>query len=321
MHAYPQARMIGLDWGTSSLRAYLMGPDGAWLDHRQRPWGVRALPSDGFAGALDDILAGWPASPLLAAGMIGSRQGWQETDYQELPAGEDTLVAGLQTVGDPKARGMRIVPGLQDPASGDVMRGEETQVFGALALEPSLTESSRLILPGTHSKWVNIRNGCVTGFSTLMTGELFAVLRDHSILGAGRPAKAPDPAQERAAFDLGVATAKDAGAVGALGRLFSTRTLVLSSRLAPDQAPAYLSGLLIGEEWRIARTAGWLEPQTPLCLVGDTALCARYQLAARHFGLPQPRVIEHATSQGLWRLAGASRMLSVESALPSGGHE
>lgn len=315
MHAFPHARLIGLDWGTSSLRACLVGPDGACLDYRERPWGIRALPSGGFPGALDAILAGWPSAPVLACGMVGSRQGWQETAYRELPADEKTLVAGLVGVRDPLARGMRIVPGLRDPGSWDVMRGEETQAFGALAMEPSLAETSRLVLPGTHSKWVHIRDGRITGFNTLMTGELFAVLNNHSILGAGRTAEAPDPAAEREAFDLGVANARDAGAVGALGLLFTTRTLVLAERLAPDRAPAYLSGLLIGEEWRIARSAGWLEADVPLCLVGQARLCGRYQQAARLFGLAQPRVIEHASARGLWRIAETSRIVSTDTSL------
>jgi 2-dehydro-3-deoxygalactonokinase len=183
------------------------------------------------------------------------------------------------------------------------MRGEETQVFGALALEPSLTEQALVILPGTHSKWVRTQYASITGFTTLMTGELYAILRKHSILGSDLPVHAPEPPYDEAAFDRGVKTARDSGAAGVLRHLFSARALVMAKRLEICQVPSYLSGLLIGEEWRIAHTAGWLDSDTPLRLVAEATLGLRYLRAATHFSVPEPRLVEQACAHGLWRIA------------------
>jgi 2-dehydro-3-deoxygalactonokinase len=180
----------------------------------------------------------------------------------------------------------------------NVMRGEETQILGALSLAPDLEKNSLVILPGTHSKWVSVHEARIIDFATYMTGELFAVLRDHSILG--RPAKAVAGASgiDWPAFERGASAVRDsAGGLSAL--LFSTRTLVLAGQMEPAHSLDYLSGLLIGEEFRVARP----ETQQPLTVIGDPALCARYQRAAALFGLSAPRLIENPCATGLWRIA------------------
>ena len=302
--------LIGLDWGTSSLRAMLFDGEGNVHETRHRPWGARQLPEGGFAAALAAITEGWPPCPMLAAGMVGSRQGWREVPYVEAPADAHALAHGLLAVDLGDGRQLHIVPGVRDSARPDVMRGEETQVVGALELEPRLPEGTPLVLPGTHSKWVRLVQRRIAGFATLMTGELFALLRGHSILAVP---DAPPPAGIDAGrhFDDGVRAARESGAAGALTRLFGARTLMLDGRLPAAAVPDYLSGLLIGEEWRAALAAGWLDRGIAPVLVGDEALCQRYRRAAAVFGLPAPAWIADAAARGLWRIAHAAGLAGV----------
>ncbi|HTJ90681.1 MAG TPA: 2-dehydro-3-deoxygalactonokinase [Acidocella sp.] len=297
--------LLALDWGTSSVRAYLLGTDGAIVDTRAEPWGIMHTPGGDFAAALTMLTGPWrdrfPGLKAIASGMIGSAQGWREAPYCEAPAGAAELAAALVTVGTGNGA-LYLVPGVRRGGQNpNVMRGEETQILGALSLAPDLEKDSLVILPGTHSKWVSVQEARIIDFTTYMTGELFAVLRDHSILG--RPAKA---VQREAgalgidwpAFERGASTVRDsAGGLSAL--LFSTRTLVLTGQMDPAHSLDYLSGLLIGEEFRIARP----ETQQPLTVIGDPALCARYQRAAALFGLSAPRLIENPCATGLWRIA------------------
>ncbi|WP_158881554.1 2-dehydro-3-deoxygalactonokinase [Rhodanobacter sp. L36] len=300
--------LIGLDWGTTRLRAMLFDGDGAVHETRERPWGIRHLPDGGFDAALSSICEGWPQVPVLAAGMVGSRQGWREVGYADTPADVDVLMAGIVAVRSADGRQLGIVPGVRDSASMDVMRGEETQVIGALACRPELSGRAQLLLPGTHSKWVEVRDGRIVRVSTMMTGELYAVLREHSILGAGIP-EADATTTNHEAFDAGVRIARDSGAAGVLTRLFSARALMLAGRLALDAVPDYLSGMLIGEEWRAGLASGWLLPDTSPLLVGDERLCARYARAATLFRLPEADCISDASAHGLWRIGRAAALV------------
>jgi 2-dehydro-3-deoxygalactonokinase len=290
--------LIGLDWGTSSLRAYRL--DGGRIgETRHRAWGLRQLPDGGFDAALSAITEGWPTLPRLACGMVGSRGGWHEMPYLDLPAGATQIGHALGRLSAADGMDVHLVPGLRDPRGPDVMRGEETQLVGALALRPSLVGASSWILPGTHSKWATVRDGKITGFRTLMTGELFALLQRHSILGTGAAAAAASPE----AFARGVVAARDSGAAGALSRLFSARALMLDGALAPEAVPDYLSGLLLGEEFRAAIADGLVRRGTPLQLIGDATLCERYRRAATHFDIELDPPPEDAAAHGLWQLA------------------
>lgn len=297
--------LIALDWGTSSLRAFRFDGAGRLGETRARPWGIRHLPEGGCDAALAGVTAGWPALPRLACGMVGSRNGWREMPYLDLPAGAAQLGDALGAVRAADGMDVHLVPGLRDPRGPDLMRGEETQLIGALALRPELGATCTFILPGTHSKWAVVRDGAVCGFRTLMTGELFAVLRQHSILGATSAAAADDAD----AFARGVASARDSSAAGALSRLFSARALMLDGALAPASVPDYLSGLLIGEEFRAALADGLARRDAPLQLIGDTALCERYRRAAALFDVELPPPIPDAAAHGLWRLAAQAGLI------------
>lgn len=314
----PRPRLIGLDWGTSSLRAYLMDEDGRVLETRERPWGIRHLPAGGFDAALDSTLAGWPDLPLLASGMVGSRGGWREVPYVELPANLDAVVRALGFVDSASGRRVHLVPGLRNVITADVMRSEETEIFGALALQPALAARSALLLPGTHSKWVNVLDGRVVDFATAMTGELYTALRHHTILGAGLGKD--DPPFDQEAFGRGAHCARDSGAAGALSRLFSTRALVLTGQLAQSGVPDYLSGLLIGEELRGAIAAGRVNTSTPLQLIGNPALCRRYMVAAACFDLGMALPPQGAAALGLWQIAQAAGLMAPYVALRQGSN-
>jgi 2-dehydro-3-deoxygalactonokinase len=292
------ARLIALDWGSTRLRAFLLGEGGGVLATRQSDDGAATLKgADAYAGALAALVGDWreqyPTLRLLACGMVGSQYGWREAPYVRCPADAAALAGQVLAIDD----ALSIVPGLVDDAGRpDVMRGEETQIVGALALQADLAEDAVLVLPGTHSKWARVRAGRVTGFATHMTGELFALLRQHSVLNRLMPADGSSPASPEA-FLKGVDAAREPGGLG--HQLFAVRTLGLFKQLASEQLPDYLSGLLIGHE-----IAAELAQSTQrVALIGDPALCARYAQALQHLGQPAPLLLDNTAPAGLWALA------------------
>ena len=296
-------RLIALDWGTSSLRAFLMGDGGAVLEQRAAPRGIMQVPIGDFPAVFAEVAGDWrrtaPTLPALASGMIGSAQGWRQAPYCRGPTGLVALAAGLVSVAAGDGTDLHIVPGVaMDTPSPDVMRGEETQIFGALCLHPELRGGAQLVMPGTHCKWVSVQDGGIAGFHTYMTGEVFAALQSHTILG--RPARdaGTPPATDGAAFARGVTAARD-NPDGIAPLLFSARTLVLTGQLPAADSLEYLSGILIGDELRCA-----LQGATPaLALIGDPALCERYRMALAMFGITGARTITGATEAGLWQIA------------------
>jgi len=279
------------------------------LDAHAEPWGIMRLPASGFVGAFDGVAAAWrathPHAQAIACGMVGSAQGWVRAAYVPCPAGVDALAERLAAVPE---RGLHVVPGLTSAADPpDVMRGEETQIVGALALRPALSAASCVVLPGTHSKWARVVESNVVDFATFMTGELFAVLRDHSLLG--RPARdaatTVDTATADDAFARGVRLAFDA-AHGVAPLLFSARTAVLAERLDPAASLHYLSGLLVGDELRV----GLARYGAPDALVGDPALCERYATALRTVDRPSVPVLDGAAPAGLWRVAECAGLVT-----------
>jgi 2-dehydro-3-deoxygalactonokinase len=298
--AQREARLIALDWGTTSLRAYLLGDGGKVLERRAEPLGILNVPDRDFAGVLAAITGPWrgehPELPTIASGMIGSAQGWIEAPYVGVPADLPAVARGIVSV--PGSR-LAVVPGVaQRGAWPDVMRGEETQIFGALAERPELGRLATLVMPGTHSKWVRVAEGGIARFTTYMTGELFAVLRAHSILGRLAAGTSPPSDEAGAAFQRGVRHAAGA-AEGLAALLFTARSGVLVGDLPAADSLEYLSGLLIGDEVRTGLAGG----ERPDAIIGEPSLCARYAAALAEFGVHDVAVLGDAAPAGLWSIA------------------
>jgi 2-dehydro-3-deoxygalactonokinase len=261
---------IAVDWGTSNLRAFAMGPGGV-LAEASSADGMGALTRDGFEPALLRLIEPWLLGPteVVACGMVGSRQGWYEAPYREVPCVPvDAATLTAVPTDDTRLR-LQIVPGLKQMSPADVMRGEETQIAGALALRPGF--DGVLCLPGTHSKWVHVSAGEVVSFQTCMTGELFALLSGQSVLRHGMAGEG----FEEAAFDAALSDALSRPERLA-ARLFGLRAEGLLSGLTPAAARARLSGLLIGTE--LAATKPYWLGQ-PVTIIGADRLSGLYARA------------------------------------------
>ena len=283
---------ILVDWGTTNLRAYLINNSGKILETRQRAQGIRNVEDGKFADTIRDTLKGWDSTcPVLMSGMIGSAQGWHEVPYVTCPSSADYIAQGLAVVPDHPR--FSIVPGLsyQTPDGAfDVMRGEEVQIFGALDM--SKQKDAILCLPGTHSKWASVKGGVLESFSTSMTGEVYSILKMHSILGA----LMTEGSDDEAAFRRGLARSGADG--GLLHHLFSTRTEGLFEKIQPDGLPSYMSGILIGHELRNSAPSDL--SGNPVLLVSEGVLGQRYMSAFAFFGIPAQLVsVEDATVCGL----------------------
>jgi 2-dehydro-3-deoxygalactonokinase len=326
------AQLIALDWGTTSLRAYKLAAGGVVLEQRALSSGIMQLPktprninggecTDGFELAFDEACGDWldaqPDLPVIACGMVGSAQGWREAAYCETPANVANLGNSLQIVVSLRGTVVHIVPGvIQRSRLPNVMRGEETQVLGVLQNLPIEAGADLLIgLPGSHSKWVDVVDGCITHFDTFMTGEVFAVLSEHSILGRTQQHSATFDAQ---AFDRGVQVAQSAdGELGVLSTLFSARTLGLTGELSPTAQADYLSGLMIGHELAALASAQRRRRNNrnlpSIILIGNAQLCARYSRALDACGFANVTLAEQATERGLWQLALAAGLIDSSS--------
>jgi 2-dehydro-3-deoxygalactonokinase len=293
------AALIGLDWGTTSCRAYLIGADGAVLERVAGGPGILKVENGAFGAAFDAMTGGWSARlSVVLSGMIGSRQGWREAPYARCPAGADDLVTAMATI-DHAGRAIALVPGLSTENDGmpDVMRGEETQIFGALAL--SGRDGGLFLLPGTHSKWAEVRDGRIVSFRTFMTGEVFAALKDHTILGRLMREGVPDTD----GFARGVREGAALGSAGALlNRLFATRTYGLMARLADTALSDYLSGLLVGAE--IAEATR--QTRSAVTIIATPALAQRYTDALHLLDHDSTLAPDDCVATGHWRIARAA---------------
>jgi 2-dehydro-3-deoxygalactonokinase len=269
-------RLLAVDWGTSSLRGALLDADGHALQERSFARGILTVAPGNFPAALQECFGDWLAPDILCliSGMAGSKQGWREAPYCACPAGLPDIAARLEWL---QAGRIAIVPGLSIEQNGvpDVMRGEETQVLGALRLFG--LDDATLVLPGTHSKWVNVSKRRVTAFTSWMTGEFYALLSRHSILAGSLPEK--QSALDASAFDRGLSMALQGP--GLLHTAFSARTLSLFNRIETDVLPSYLSGLVIGEELK----AQPLRRGQTVLVVGSEALTLRYERALSQRGV------------------------------------
>lgn len=280
---------IAIDWGSTHLRGWLYR-DGECVDSLQLPYGVSRLVGQTAREVFDKYVDPWrrrEALPVVMAGMIGSDAGWQPVPYLPCPVSLHELSARLFEV----APQVWIVPGLNTPRN--VMRGEETQLLGAMQLAPA----ARYVLPGTHSKWVQAANGAVSGFTTAMTGELHHLLMNHSLVGKGLPEQRDDPA----AFQAGLQSGLESPSL--VTRLFEARALRVLGELAQESVSDWLSGLLIGAEVAANRQVG-----ESVTLVGSESLCARYRQALATAGIAAREIAgDTAFQQGIRSILDARR--------------
>lgn len=256
---------IAVDWGTTNRRAYRLDADGRCSEEFEDPRGVLSVESGAFPDAVGEIRARLGDKPLLLAGMIGSNRGWIEAPYVTCPAGLDELAAGLVWADDRTA----IVPGVCDNHRPDVMRGEEVQLLGAVAAG-TIPPACLVCHPGTHNKWAEVAGGRIAAFRTVMTGELFNLLKEHSVLSD----LLASPAEPGAAFEAGVRYGLAADDLQA--ELFSVRARVLLGKARREDAASYTSGLLIGGDIRIGLQS---EQSTKIVVMGRPELTRLYVTA------------------------------------------
>ncbi len=272
--------MIVVDWGTTNLRVFGCEADGTILSCVENAQGITSVPQGAFADVLKqalNALDGTLDSPLFVCGMAGARGGWLEAPYCNTPLSLKDIAAQLTPL--PEGFDGYLLPGVKTVSPDgtcDVMRGEEIQIIGGM--EEYAIRDGVLCLPGTHSKWVRIRDGRIVGFSTFMTGEVFQAL-SHTILACD-PGAADDPE----AFTLGLEMSVH-GDCGLLHHLFTARTRMLDGTLTADQVSAYVSGLLIGHELVEAAAFFNADADKRIVLIGATALCERYRDALEHSGI------------------------------------
>ena len=276
-----EAAFIAVDWGTTNRRCHAIDAHGTVIASERDGRGVLSVPPGGFADEVAGIRARLGDLPILCAGMVGSTRGWAVAPYVPCPATIGALAAGLCWVEPGRTA---IVPGVTTGggAAPDVMRGEEVQVLGAVAagLAPP---DALLCQPGTHSKWATVANGAITGFATAMTGELFALLRTHSLLSDHMSGAVTDGHAFRAGLSL-------AAAGTPLTALFGERAGAVLGRTLPSDVAARVSGLLIGQdvaERRLARGA-------PVHILAEPGLGDLYATAVAAAGGMPVRVDGHA---------------------------
>lgn len=296
--------LIGVDWGSTRFRAYLLGEDGSLLDKVENDQGIFAHKQVNHEEILYRSCEKWlrrmPEMPVLMAGMIGSRNGWFETGYLSCPVSVDSLTANIIPLPDLYSHPVYVVPGISALAvSGlpDVIRGEETQIFGVV--DASSANNLMVCVPGTHSKWVQVENNKISHFSTFVTGEIFAAIRHCGSISSILTEGVSDPD----AFMDGVGASQHAG--GLLNHLFSVRACAVTNRNALNLNHSYLSGLLIGAE---IKSALEIYPGTSKILVlGTDALIHDYNSAFSGLGIAvSSSTSEQAFIKGLWKLANAS---------------
>jgi 2-dehydro-3-deoxygalactonokinase len=294
----PSPALVSVDWGTSAFRARLAAADGSALDAVEAEVGATGLATGAHEAFLETQIGSWmrrlPGLPIVMSGMVGSRQGWVEAPYAPCPAGAAEIAAAMTTIPATQIGRVVVVPGLSTrDARGapDVMRGEETQILGALGA--SGRADGLFVLPGTHSKWARVEAGRIVDFATFMTGEVFAALKDHSLLGR-LMAPSTDAASAADGFARGLAAAAALERPGdLLHAIFMTRTLGLFHELPAHALADYLSGLLIGAEI-LAGARGVREA----FVVGSPTLTARYRVAGEALGIAFALAPENCATLG-----------------------
>jgi 2-dehydro-3-deoxygalactonokinase len=286
--------MIAINWGTSNFRAWMVDAGGKVVDERLSSRGAISVSPGKFHDALIAEVGDWVSAGetrVLMSGMVGSRTGWKEAPYVQVPASLEQVVKAVTRI-SVNSIDVRVVPGLRGSDENgvpEVMRGEETEIFGSGS---EAANSNHVCLPGTHTKWVRMEGETIVGFSTSMTGDLYKAIREATILRAATQQEARDAD----AFLLGVARSSQAGELA--HHLFGVRTRVLTGAMKEQSASSYLSGILIGHEVRANSREG-----EPVHLIGEPALCKLYAIALGACGVESTIEPEGAALRGLLRIA------------------
>lgn len=288
---------IGVDWGTSNFRAYLLSKQGEILDQKSGDKGLKDLKPHQFEQYLLSVITPWfqdGVKPVILCGMVGSKTGWYETSYIPITDIMDKLPLSAHKVNTdyPQLRAY-ILSGACQNVEGhfDVMRGEETQIFGYLKQYPDF--SGYIVLPGTHNKWVKVEDGKPQEFSTFMTGELYQILCQHSILGA-----MVDAGFDQKSFDQGVLQSQSYP-MALTSSLFSTRAQKLLQPSSTLHVSSYISGLLLGQEFAAMQQA--LQSKPELVFIGSPSLVSNYERACLLWQVSaQTYDVQTATIAGLF---------------------
>lgn len=296
--------LLALDWGTTSFRAYLFDSEKNIIDSATASAGI--MQCDGgfeevYYAQVGHWLKQYEGIPVIASGMITSKQGWVETPYLACPAGLDDLSKNLTSHQTTKGDTIHFVSGVcQKTPTPNIMRGEETQMAGL-----SSASAVTAILPGTHSKWIRMEDDTITYFSTFMTGEIFAALIQHTILG-----RLLTDGSDRESFSVGVhdgfSGEKEAG--GILSKLFGARAMPLLGLMDPDGIRDYISGLLLGTEIQEAMQSGFGKNVKPL-ICGSAELVEHYRAALELCGIKTELAEGELAASGLMRIAAAANLV------------
>jgi 2-dehydro-3-deoxygalactonokinase len=303
--AASEPALIGIDWGTSSLRAFLISANGEVLDRVSTDEGIMQVKDRDFEAVFGRLIGHWGLHaklPVLASGMITSRNGWVETPYAHVPLDAVDLAEALVCHRTASGMDLRFITGVTtDHASGpDVMRGEETQIIGAHAIGMS---DGTFVMPGTHSKWIRVSDGRIEDHATYMTGEVFAALKSHTILGT----LVEDGPFSPEGYARGVAAGLDE-ASSLLHGLFHVRTLPLMGLMKGSEVRDFLSGLLIGSEIKAAKARG--DATGTVTIIGRSDLADLYETALTAAGLTSRRAPDDIVAMGHFLIARAAGLIS-----------
>lgn len=300
-----QPVILGIDWGTTNFRAYLLSATADIISSRVAAQGILSVEQGSFADTLQQQVGDWlqqyPQLPVLMSGMVGSSLGWHEVGYQTCPVDLSHLSLHLHRLPMIDQHPLFIVPGLNldiSSARADVMRGEETQLFGAVKLDAAAC----YCLPGTHSKWVAIKQSAIAYFTTYMTGEFYSLLRQHSILQQ----QMQQDAFDQEVFLQGLQQASHGK--GLLADCFNVRAQSLMGQLSAEKTQSYVSGLLIGSE--VLSAKDYWGDCNQVTLIASEQITQRYRIALEYLGVTVTSINgERAVTQGLVMLAQQAKII------------